>query len=97
MVLECLGYDCEVAAGGREALEAFDANLHDLVLTDNRMPGMSGEQLAAQIRKRSPRTPIVFYTGWNIRDLSNADAVICKPASLTDIEDTLNDVLKKAR
>src|SRR5687768_10902438 len=66
-VAACLktdGYEVTAARSGREALMQLAEAVPDLVVSDIRMPGMDGYQLARQLRG-SPRTalvPIVFLT-----------------------------------
>jgi CheY-like chemotaxis protein len=59
------------------------------------MPHVDGRRVAAVIKARSPRTPVVLLTGWGQR-LSeagelpeNVDAVLPKPPLLDDLRDTL--------
>lgn len=57
-------YEVTTARSGREALQRLAGAVPDLVVSDIRMPGMDGYQLARQLRG-SPRTaliPIVFLT-----------------------------------
>ena len=66
-VAACLkseGYEVNTARSGREALMQIAGAVPDLLVSDIRMPGMDGYQLARQLRG-SPRTalvPIVFLT-----------------------------------
>jgi len=67
-VLERDGYQVRVAASGREVLDHW--NLYelsvDLVITDLVMPGgVSGTQLAAELRRLKPTLPIVFTSGYD--------------------------------
>ena len=58
------GYEVNTARSGREALLQLAEAVPDLLISDIRMPGMDGYQLARQLRG-SPRTalvPIVFLT-----------------------------------
>jgi len=57
------GYDVESVADGKAALDAFREGLHDLVITDVRMPGLDGLELLGRLRAISPDTPVVVVTG----------------------------------
>lgn len=57
------GYEVAEAADGVEALEVFDSRPVDLVLTDIRMPRMSGEELIVELRRKRPFLPIIGVTG----------------------------------
>jgi DNA-binding NtrC family response regulator len=56
------GFEVTVAVSGREALELFDDVAPDVVLTDIRMPGMSGLELLAAVRERDPELPVILMT-----------------------------------
>ncbi len=58
------GHRVTVATEAQEALERFDADKYDLVITDQAMPGMTGAELATAIRARIPGQPILVLTGW---------------------------------
>ncbi len=58
------GHVVEIAGDGNAALEKFDPKRIDLVVTDQSMPGMSGEQLARAINERAPGTPVILLTGF---------------------------------
>jgi CheY-like chemotaxis protein len=57
--LELLGHEADLAADGHEGLARFDPLVHQIVLTDFLMPGLTGLEVAAAIRARSRSTPIV--------------------------------------
>ena len=63
-VLTEKGYDVSTALTGEEGLEKMDATEYDIVFTDIKMPGMDGLEVAEQIRKRCPWTPVVVITGY---------------------------------
>ena len=60
------GEHCEVflAESGAEALTLFSQIEFDGVFTDVGMPGMSGWELAREIRQSNTRIPIAVITGW---------------------------------
>ena len=64
-MLADLGHQVRAAPSGRKALEILQSGAAvDLVLTDQAMPGMTGLQLAAQIRAAWPDLPIMLTTGY---------------------------------
>lgn len=60
------GHDVTVATNAEEALLLAEkaATDFDVMVTDVVMPGMSGIELAKELRQRSPRTAIVFVSGY---------------------------------
>src|ERR1051325_1634086 len=56
------GYEVEAVATGERALTAFGEREYDLVLLDILLPGASGLEICAEIRKRGKRTPILMLT-----------------------------------
>ncbi|HEY5514144.1 MAG TPA: diguanylate cyclase [Geomonas sp.] len=61
-VLSADGFLVAEAASGEEALEAFRALSHPLVITDIRMGGMSGIELLTEIKRHNPDTQVVIMT-----------------------------------
>ena len=53
------------ASNGVEATQLIEKNRPDVVLTDIRMPGMDGLELAEWIRERFPNIFIIFLTGYS--------------------------------
>ena len=64
-MLADLGHEVREAPSGKAALDILHAGaVVDLVLTDQAMPGMTGMQLAAQIRTVWPELPVMLTTGY---------------------------------
>jgi DNA-binding NtrC family response regulator len=61
--LEMDGYAVVCAAGGDEGWKRFGRGDIDLVITDLRMPGMSGEELMRRILAETPGLPVIILTG----------------------------------
>ncbi len=61
------GYTVAAASGGRQALELFESapESFDLVITDHLMPGMTGSQLARELKRRRSNMPIIMVTGFS--------------------------------
>jgi CheY-like chemotaxis protein len=62
--LERQGYEVHIAYNGDEALIQYDQFKPDLVISDIRMPKMSGFELASELRKRNPNIKIILMTGY---------------------------------
>ena len=57
------GYDVALAADGHEAWETVNKGDIDLVITDLKMPHMSGEDLLRNISSQFPTVPVIILTG----------------------------------
>jgi len=62
--LEKQGFDVTLAESGEEALELFRQESFDLVLTDQKMPNMSGLDLLRAIQAINPETAVVLMTAY---------------------------------
>ena len=60
--LSYLFAEVDAAVDGQEALDQLAEKNYDIVLTDLRMPRMSGFQLLQEIRQQSPQQPIVVIS-----------------------------------
>lgn len=86
---------CEVVVtlSGEQALQLFEENPFDLLITDYKMPGLNGVALASHIQQRYPGTGIIMITAYGhdlIQDPAAARAiqrVLHKPIRLTEIRD----------
>ncbi len=63
-ILEMQGYKAVSAYNAQDALKKFDENEFDVLVTDMRMEGMNGLELARKIREKSPSTPVIIVTGY---------------------------------
>jgi two-component system response regulator FlrC len=92
------GFDVESAASGSEAVVKFKKNAYSLVVTDVKMPGMSGVELLEKIRKIAPQIPVIMITAYGTINNAveamqeGASDYILKPFSF----ETLEAAVKKA-
>jgi DNA-binding NtrC family response regulator len=63
-ILEMQGYRAVSAYNAQEALEKFKRENFDMVVTDFRMEGMNGLELARQIHATDPQVPVIIVTGY---------------------------------
>ena len=85
-LLEEAGCTVEIAINGEEGLKLFEASNFDVVVTDYRMPRMSGMELIQRIRRRNPNARIILLSGFVeplglTEESTGADAVIAKSSS----------------
>ena len=93
MFLANFGFIVHSFSSAEDALNHFDSRVHDLVVTDNTMPGMTGEEMAHVIKMRSPSTPVIMYSGRLPADRSCLDSVVAKPSSLDALKDAVDKLL----
>lgn len=86
LMLEMDGHAIELAGSGPEALERLAAGPYDVVLTDNRMPGMTGLELARRIKDMRPAQLVILFSGSPpVGSCSPCDRVLLKPFSAADL------------
>jgi len=62
-VLGSRGYEVHTASDGFQALAELSRSLPDLIISDLRMPNMSGFELLSVVRRRFPHVPVIAITG----------------------------------
>jgi DNA-binding NtrC family response regulator len=75
-ILEMQGYRAVCAYNAADALEKFKQEKFDILVTDFRMDGMDGLQLAREIHKSDPQVPVIIVTGYGPLETGN-DANAC--------------------
>lgn len=63
VMLETRGYRVVTCTNAEEALRIFHGGGIDLILSDLVMPGLDGAELIARIKKESPATPAILFSG----------------------------------
>jgi DNA-binding NtrC family response regulator len=98
-MLEVFDYESVLASDGNQALNELENGEFSMVITDMRMPNMSGMELLREVKERFPKVPVVLisgYTGTQIESEAEslrADGFLGKPLMMSDIEKLLNDLL----
>ena len=62
--------EVDTASSGADALDLITAVDYDVVVSDIKMPGMSGLDLLAEVRRVAPQTPTLLITGHGEHDLA---------------------------
>lgn len=95
---EMEGYNVKLAENGKQGLELISKGDIDLVITDLRMPGISGEEVLRKVTTETPGIPVIVLTGHGSID-SAVDAMrngaydfLTKPLNL----DQLTMIVKRA-
>jgi signal transduction histidine kinase len=91
-------HSVDTAENGREALEKFRQGKFDLVITDQIMAEMNGEQLAAEIKKLAPNVPVILVTGFAensaaAEEKEAIDFILAKPMSRASLRRALAEVM----
>src|SRR5260221_9747577 len=90
-------WEASFADSGEKALSLMEKQAFDLVVSDMRMPGMSGAQLLNEVMKRHPATNRIILSGYADREevlrcVGAAHQFLAKPCQRATIETTLNRV-----
>ncbi len=94
------GYDTEIAESGEEALARCHGTMFDLVVTDLRLPGVSGLEILKALRNQGNSTPVIMMTAYGDVDTavsamrSGAYDFIPKPFKLSAIKKQVRAALR---
>jgi DNA-binding response OmpR family regulator len=101
--LQRVGYQVHTASSGEEALEMMERQEYDVVLTDIRMPGLTGVELLARIKEQAPDSVVILLTGYASLETAieslrlGAHDYLVKPSSSHDIRDSVAEGVERAR
>lgn len=99
--LEALGYAVTAMSNSKQALDTYHASpdSFDIILTDQTMPDLTGIELANEIFKIRPETPIILCTGHNAMISENEarelgiDTFLTKPVDIKILATTIRKIL----
>ena len=96
-ILEMQGYRAVSAYSATDALEKFNQHKFDLLVTDFRMEGMNGLELARKVHDKHPEVPVIIVTGYGpIDGGSDVDACLSKEALFPDLLEKIKFYLEQA-
>jgi two-component system NtrC family response regulator len=97
------GFEVVEAGGGKEAVARFKQEAFDLVLTDQRMPDLSGLEVLEAVRSTSPETAVVIITAYGTIETAvsavkaGAADYLTKPLNLDDLLHRVHRVRERQR
>ncbi len=95
ITLESAGYDVSLASDGETGLTAFHQKRPEIVITDIKMPGISGIEFLKRIKQLNPQTEVIMITGHGDMELAikslkyEAADFITKPIDSNDLESAI--------
>ncbi len=102
-VLRRDGYDISGVTSAEDALKILETETTDLIISDVRMPGLTGMELLGRIREKKNEIPLILMTAFGtIEDAvdamkSGASDYITKPFSMDEIKIKITRLLELAR
>ena len=96
-------FDLMCINSGREAIEVLNQVPFDLVITDVRMPEVSGLELLSQIRDLYPSTKVIIMTAYGSSDVQNEAtergcfSYIEKPFEINELRQRIIDALEQPK
>ena len=99
--LKAKGFETDLAADGKRALEKFNTTQYDFIILDVMMPIMDGFAVASEIRGVDKSIPILFLTAKSMKDDKlkgfeiGADDYLTKPFSMEELLARINAINKR--
>lgn len=103
ILLEMDGYDVTYATSYRDGLAFAEKEAFDLVITDWRMPGMTGLHLLEMIKDIKPNLPVIVMSAYMSHELERelarrgVDGVIQKAFEYPQLSELIERVMEKVR
>jgi DNA-binding NtrC family response regulator len=96
-ILEMQGYRAVSAFNAEDALRKFEEDKFDLMVTDFRMEGMNGLELARKIHDKDPGVPVIIVTGYGpIDGGKDVETCLSKDALFPDLLEKIKFYLQQS-
>ncbi|MCD6248743.1 MAG: response regulator [candidate division Zixibacteria bacterium] len=95
-------YDIDIATGGDEAIVKLKDRTFDIIITDLRMPEVSGEEVVKAAQEFSPKTKVIVISGYSSlytvsQSVSHgASGFLSKPFSIKELMQTISNALEES-
>src|SRR5687768_17395670 len=102
-VLSAEGFEVQLVRRGDEALKQAGLASYDLVITDFKLPGLSGLDLIRQLHQANPKLPIIMMTAHGTTETAieatklGACEYLTKPFEVDELLDRVTDALRNSR
>jgi len=102
-ILYKLGLNPFLASSADEAFRIMSVEIPDLILTDLRMPGMSGDEFLSEVRRRfaMDKIPVIAVTALtnpeDMADVSGFDSILRKPININELIKELSRFLPSTK
>ncbi|MBT3880802.1 MAG: sigma-54-dependent Fis family transcriptional regulator [Candidatus Scalindua sp.] len=95
------GYDTSCAYTGNEALDLIDSEYFDIVITDMKLPDISGFSILEKVKKKDAGIPVIMITAFSSLQTAidamkkGADDYLTKPVNIEELELILKKIWEK--
>ena len=97
--LRRLGFECDEASSGEQAIEKAESQAFDVILIDVRMPGMGGLEALRTLRANGVKSKIIVLSAMGGPEIAatavaemGADAFLAKPCTITQLQQATMNV-----
>ena len=96
--IEPAGHSCELYTMPEKAVAAYEKEKHHVVITDMKMPGLTGIQVLKQIRSKDAAAKVIIMTGYGDVDTAiaavnnGAHSFFSKPVNIVEIIEVLEKI-----
>ena len=102
-ILSSDGHNVVLASDGGEAIRLLQQRRFDLVFTDLTMPGISGWEVVASVKRLRGDIPVIVFTGWaaGLDDAEverrGANGIVHKPFDMAELLDLVSRIMGDTR
>ena len=95
------GYDTSCVYTGNEAISLIDTEHFDIVITDMKLPDISGFSIIEKVKKKDPDIPVIMITAFSSLQTAidamkkGADDYLTKPVNIEELELILKKIWEK--